>query len=77
LEQEEQQEQTFFEMRVVQFINMLLAFYNLAFIPHQFGFRIPFKGAFLALEIITILMYLAEIGLRVFTLIRLQRLKSN
>lgn len=64
-------------MRIVNIINMLLAFYNLAFIPLQFGFRIPFKGAFLALEIVTILMYLSEIVLRVFTVIRLQKIKSK
>lgn len=56
---------------------MMLVFYNFIFIPLQFGFRIPFKGPILALEIITILLYLTEIGLRVYTLIRLQRLKSS
>jgi hypothetical protein len=29
-------------MRIVQLINMLLVFYNLIFIPLQFGYRIKF-----------------------------------
>jgi hypothetical protein len=64
-------------MRVIQAINMALVFYNLIFIPLQFAYRIKFKGVFLALEIITIVMYLTEIGLRIYTLIRIKRLKNT
>jgi hypothetical protein len=64
-------------MRVIQAINMALVFYNLIFIPLQFAYRIEFKGVFLALEIITIVMYLTEIGLRIYTLIRIKRLKNT
>jgi len=37
----------------------------MVFIPLQFAYRIQFKGIFLALEILTILAYLLEIGIRV------------
>lgn len=56
---------------------MALVFYNLYFIPLQFAYRIPFKGGILALEILTIVFYLAEISLRFLTLIRLRRLKAT
>ena len=62
-------------MRVVQVINMLLVFYNLIFIPLQFGYRIKFEGFIMALEILTILMYSMEVGLRIYTAIRMKRLK--
>jgi hypothetical protein len=38
------------------------------FIPLQFGFRIEFKGIFLAMEIFTISVYLIEIGMRIMHL---------
>ena len=64
-------------MRVILLINMALVFYNMIFIPLQFAYRIEFKGIFLALEIITIVMYLTEIGLRIYTVIRINRLKDT
>ena len=56
---------------------MALAFYNLYFIPLQFGYRIPFKGGVLALEVLTIIFYLLEIALRLFTLTRLRKLRTT
>jgi hypothetical protein len=56
---------------------MLLVFYNLIYIPLQFAYRIEFKGVFLALEIITIVMYLLEIALRIYIAIRIKNLKST
>ncbi len=64
-------------MRMILLINMALVFYNMIFIPLQFAYRIEFKGIFLALEIITIVMYLTEIGLRIYTVIRINRLKDT
>ena len=64
-------------MRVILLINMALVFYNMIFIPLQFAYRIEFKGVFLALEIITIVMYLTEIGLRIYTVLRINRLKDT
>jgi hypothetical protein len=55
---------------------MGLVFYNLIFIPLQFGYRIKFVGFIMALEILTILMYSLEVGLRIYTAIRIKRLKS-
>lgn len=76
-EQETNHQKSFYEMRVVQNLNTMLVFYNMIFIPLQFGFRIPFKGLILALEIITILLYLTEIGLRVHTIMRLKKLETT
>jgi hypothetical protein len=76
-EQEATYDKSTFFMRVVQTINMCLVFYNIVFIPLQFAFRIPFKGAYLALEILTIMFYGCEIGLRIFSLLRLKKLKST
>jgi hypothetical protein len=64
-------------MRVILLINMALVFYNMIFIPLQFAYRIEFKGVFLALEIITIVMYLTEIGLRIYTVLRINKLKDT
>ena len=64
-------------MRVILLINMVLVFYNMIFIPLQFAYRIEFKGVFLALEIITIVMYLTEIGLRIYTVLRINKLKDT
>jgi len=76
-EQEAKYDNTTLFMRIVQAINMALVFYNLLFIPLQFAYRIKFKGVFLALEIVTIGMYLTEIGLRINMVVRLNQLKNQ
>lgn len=44
---------------------LCLALYNMFFIPLQFAYRIEFKGIYLALEVLTIIIYLVEIATRV------------
>jgi hypothetical protein len=45
-------------------IVLILITWNIWFIPLQFGFVIPFKGLFLAFDIISLLVYLVNIGFR-------------
>jgi hypothetical protein len=40
---------------------LLIVIYNLIFIPLQFGYRIPFKGIYLVMEILTWLLYIFDI----------------
>lgn len=53
-----------FMRRGVKFCVTLLSFYNLVFIPLQFAYRIEFKGAYLAMEILTILFLLLDVAFR-------------
>lgn len=57
--------------RVIKFCVTLFSFYNLVFIPLQFAFRIEFKGAYLALEILTILTFICDIIFRISYTIKL------
>jgi len=57
--------------RVIKFCVTLLSFYNLAFIPLQFAFRIEFNGVYLALEILTILALICDIVFRISYTIKL------
>lgn len=41
---------------------LLVITWNIWFIPLQFSYKIPFEGIFLVMEIITILVYLIDIG---------------
>lgn len=63
-------------MRVIRPINKGLVFYNLIFIPLQFGYRIKFKKFYLAIEILTLFMYSVEIALRIYKVTRIKKLKS-
>jgi len=51
--------------------------YNLIFIPLQFAFDIKFKHFYLAMEILTILIYLVEVAIRIYKLTRLTELKNK
>ena len=60
-------------MRVVMAI---LSFYNIVFIPLQFGFRIKMQGIYLVMEMFTILFYLLDAGLRLVTIGRLKKVRE-
>ena len=49
-------------------IILIIALYNLIFIPICFGFRVKFEGVYMLMEILTILFYLIDICLRWSTL---------
>ena len=57
-------------------IVLLLAIYNVFFVPLSFGFRIKFKGVFLTLELLTIFFYLIEIVMRAVKLNQLNMLEN-
>jgi len=48
--------------------------YNLIFIPLQFAFHFKFKHFYLVMEVLTILVYLAEIFIRVYKFRKLKKL---
>lgn len=50
--------------RIFEWVILLITTWNMWFIPLQFAYNIPFNGIFLAFEILTILLYLAEIIFR-------------
>ena len=45
-----------------EYIVLTVITWNIWFIPLQFSYKIKFDGIYLAMEIITILVYLADIG---------------
>jgi hypothetical protein len=49
---------------IFEWVMRVCTTWNMWFIPLQFAYKFPFTGIFLALEIITILVYLADIALR-------------
>ena len=54
-----------------------MVLYNLVFIPLQFGYRIPFNGIYLLLEVFTILLYGADIYFRVLNIRMLLSAQGN
>lgn len=48
----------------MQYSILLISVYNMIFIPLQFGYRIPFRGKYLVLELVTILLYGMDIFFR-------------
>jgi hypothetical protein len=53
----------FLKMKHIKEVIVLIVItWNIWFIPLQFSFKIPFTGVYLAFEIITMLVYLADIG---------------
>lgn len=51
--------------------------YNIIFIPLQFGYRIPFHGVYLVLEVFTVILYLLDIFYRVKNLGMLKKAGGN
>ena len=51
--------------------------YNIIFIPLQFGYRIPFHGVYLVLEVFTVILYLLDIFYRVKNLRMLEKAGGN
>jgi hypothetical protein len=43
------------------------SFYNMVFIPLQFAYSISFSGWFLALEILTIILYVIDLSIKLYS----------
>lgn len=65
---------------VTGLIMMIISIYNIVFIPLQFAFRIKFKGVFLAMELVTLWLYLIDLCSHIYQYRRLvarDRLRSR
>lgn len=73
-EQEEESQDTCYDKfkLVHKHVQRFLVFYNLVFIPLQFAFNIRFRSVFLVMEIVTIVVYLVEMGIRIYKYKRLK-----
>ena len=56
---------------------LFISIYNSLFIPFQFAFRTQFKGIYLAIEVLTIILYAADIIFRVGNLRMMSKLEDN
>ena len=61
---------------LIEIILAMLSFYNVIFIPLQFGFRIPFTGMFMTLEVCTIIFYLVDASLKSNKIARLKQIQT-
>jgi hypothetical protein len=61
----------------MKWASLVIVMYNIIFIPLQFGYRIPFHGVYLVLEVSTVILYLLDIFYRVKNLRMLEKVGGN
>ena len=61
----------------MKWASLVIVMYNIIFIPLQFGYRIPFHGVYLVLEVFTVVLYLLDIFYRVKNLRMLEKAGGN
>lgn len=61
----------------MKWASLVIVMYNIIFIPLQFGYRIPFHGVYLVLEVFTVILYLLDIFYRVKNLGMLKKAGGN
>lgn len=55
----------------------LLISYNIIFIPLQYAYRIPFSPGLIFVDVLTMLVYIIDLGFRIKSLFLLYERKGN
>ena len=63
--------------RIFQIVLLPLVIYNVIWTPLQFAYRLQYEGIFLAMEIITILAYLAHLLFHMLVFVKVSKREIN